>query len=323
MNPDLYNLSREPIELLPGWPKHAKVQPLPQAQTFWMQREFGSILFQEIKTEQYLLRYFIFRFLKQMTLLSKERGEGIQSLIALKGRIAQSLKGQKSFTINEGQFMLFDSGSTETQTIFPGGKECHLLNAYYPTNAYTEFLPLFPSLKRDLKKALKKPFFFLPFPRPARHSILDATHEILFDTYKPQLQQFYWNLKIKQILFTQLAQTYTEAREKISTSFEKEMAESARLIIEADISKHYSNEELAKVMNCSESSLKRAFHQEFGLGLFEYLRKLRMHKARELLLQGEQVKTVAPTVGMRPTNFTMEFQKYFGYKATSLKRVKK
>ncbi len=132
-----------------------------------------------------------FRFLKDITLLIKEQSEGFQTVLALKGVLRHGINGQKIHTINEGQFTVLDRGRTETQTIVPGGKECQVLNTYYPAKSYADLLPLFPALKRDLKKANRKPRFFLSIPRPARHSILDATHEILFETYRPQLQQYY------------------------------------------------------------------------------------------------------------------------------------
>lgn len=140
--------------------------------------------------------------------------------------------------------------------------------------------------------------------------------------YAPRLQKIYWGLKLKQALFIQLAQAYTETVGRASTNLEREMAMKARTIMEEDITKHFLNEDLAKKVNWSEASLKRAFRQEFGMGMYEYLRVIRMQKARELLLQGEQVKTVAPAVGMRPSNFTTEFKKHFGYNATSLRKVK-
>ena len=123
MNADMYEKSFGSIILSPGWPLHVGIQSLPTAQTRWTQQEFGTILFQEILTDKYVLRYFIFRFLKEMTLVIKEQGEGFQSLLSLKGGLRHGIKGQRIHTINEGQFTLLDAGRLQTQSIITGGRE--------------------------------------------------------------------------------------------------------------------------------------------------------------------------------------------------------
>jgi AraC-like DNA-binding protein len=298
------------------------VPVLPFASTQSISRDFGTIALQEIKTNQFLLRYFVFYFFKQMPLIVKETGEGLQSLLTLKGAFHYGVKGQRMYPISEGQFTLLNAGRAETETIVPAGKECHLVNTYYSHGSYKELLPYFPGLKADLKRTGSRPLFFLSFPRSARHSVLDSVNEILYEPYSAGLIRKHWELKLKHALFTQLAQTYTERTGRKSNPLEKEIALTIQNIILEDISKHYSLEELAGKVGFSISTLKRAFRQEFGTGIYEYLFILRMQKAKELLLKGEQVKNVAPAVGMRPSNFTMQFQKYFGYKATSLRKSK-
>ena len=322
MTPNLYSSSHGPITLLPGWSAYSKAKQLPHAALFSMTQPFGSIHLQEITTGNFLLRYFIFYFLQPVTLLCQEKNEGLQSLLSMKGSLHHGLKKQKKQLISEGQFTLLNVGMAQTETLVPPGKECHLLNTYYAPGSYADLIPLFPSLQKDLAKAARASRFFLPFPIPARPSLLDAIYKTLHEEFRPQLLKAYWDIKLKESLFTSLAQAYTEKPYVAATHFEIEKATQARAIIETNIKLHYTNEELAAKVNCSESALKTAFSKQYGLGMYEYLTMLRMQKARELLLQGHLVKSVALDVGMQPSNFTMEFQKYFGYKATSLYRSK-
>ncbi|GAA4339853.1 AraC family transcriptional regulator [Flaviaesturariibacter amylovorans] len=286
----------------------------------YAEHPFGSILLQQIQTEGYRLNYYIFSFLQQVSLFGTEENGGLQSLLSLKGGLQFGFKGRAAQTLAEGQFTLLDARTADTETIVPGGRECHLINTYYTGSGYEEWLPHFPALKKALRDKGRKPRFLLPSPRPARHTLLDAVQEVLQEQYQPELQRIFWEMKVRQALFTQLAQAYTEPDNAPATQLELQMAERAQAIIMQDISRHYPNDQLARMVGWSESSLKRAFQKVYGSGLYEYLRTARMERARELLLRGEQVKTVAPTVGMRPSNFTMEFQKYFGYKATSLRK---
>src|SRR5438128_2007289 len=110
MNILLHSTTHGSVDLLEGWPMAAKIKPMPFASTGWVQKDFGSILFQEIKTSQYLMRYFVFRFLEEMHFTVDEQDEGLQSLLSLKGNFKHALSGQKMQTIHEGQFTLLNAG---------------------------------------------------------------------------------------------------------------------------------------------------------------------------------------------------------------------
>jgi AraC-like DNA-binding protein len=279
------------------------------------------VLLQEVKTIHYLFRYFVFQCAQEMQLRILEQNEGLQSLLAYKGSLQVGIYKDQLHTLTQGQFLLGNVQKQILQAVVKPGADCHLLNTYYPSGTYDDLLVLYPAFEKQLRQAEKKRLYFLSPPRPARHHILDAVFELLFTKYKQPLQQYHYHLKLKQSLFAQLSQVSEVVQGRLSTLREKEIAEAVRTIIEADIAVHYPNEILAAKVGWSESTVKRAFQQEYGLGMYEYLRRIRMHKAKELLLKGEQVKAVAYSVGMRPTNFTSEFQKYFGYKATALRRM--
>jgi AraC-like DNA-binding protein len=320
MNGKLFSSLYGPIKLLPGLPSRHGIKQLPDAKAYHAILGSGNIFFQELRMGGYLLRYFVFSFLEPVTLAVQEEGEGFQSLLSLKGELEHKVQGMEGCRLGEGQFILLDAGHQKTETVFPGGRECHVLNTYYSASGYKDLLPLFPSFGDDISGAAGTPRLFLPAPRPVGTAVLDAVQELFYKTYRPHLQRTYWELKLKQALFAKLAETYTEPATRHPTQVERELAWKARDIIVQDIALHHSNEALAQMTGWSESSLKRAFRREFGMGPYEYLRRLRMEEAHRLLQQGHQVKTVAMAVGMRPSQLTTEFKKHFGYKATAVKR---
>jgi AraC-like DNA-binding protein len=322
MNQEIYSSIYGQIKLSRGWTRQRRSELLPLATGYYALRDFGSIYLQELRTEAWLLRYYIFHFYERMVLLCRERSEGLQSLLSIKGTFHHGIGDGIPQRLLDGQFILLDAGSEQTQTIIPADRECRVFNVYYPPDHQGALLQLFPGLEKDLKRSFRKPRFFLPAPRPARTAVLDAVREILFESYRPELQKFYWELKLRQSLFTQLAQTYTEPVERASTLLDKEIAVKAHGIILSDITQHYNIEELAQMIPTSRSSLIRAFLSEFGMGIHEYLMRERMLRARDLLLAGGQVKNVAPAVGLRTSHFTYQFQRWFGYKASSLHRKK-
>jgi AraC-like DNA-binding protein len=72
-------------------------------------------------------------------------------------------------------------------------------------------------------------------------------------------------------------------------------------------------EKLARMAFMSESKLKKIYKQAFGMGLFEYYQKNRMHKAKELLNTGDYtVSQVGNLLGYQNlSNFSNSFKKEF------------
>ena len=72
-------------------------------------------------------------------------------------------------------------------------------------------------------------------------------------------------------------------------------------------------EKLARIALMSESKLKKIYKKAFGMGLYEYYQKNRMHKAKELLNSGEYtVSQVGAILGHQNlSNFSTSFKKEF------------
>ena len=72
--------------------------------------------------------------------------------------------------------------------------------------------------------------------------------------------------------------------------------------------------EVAHLVTLSRSRFCHLFKSEVGLSLIQYLRKVRMEKARDLLVTSfASVKVVAAEVGYNdPTHFEREFKKTYG-----------
>jgi len=73
-------------------------------------------------------------------------------------------------------------------------------------------------------------------------------------------------------------------------------------------------EQLASMANMSSSTFHRNFKLVTALSPIQYIKKIRLSRARELLLdQGLKVKQAAAQVGYEsPTQFSREFTRYFG-----------
>ena len=88
----------------------------------------------------------------------------------------------------------------------------------------------------------------------------------------------------------------------------------ARKIVEYEFVDPPTLFELARRVGLNDFKLKRGFREAFGTTVFEYIRKLRMDKARELLEQGRLTVTeVALATGYSHFgHFSSAFKKSFG-----------
>ena len=92
------------------------------------------------------------------------------------------------------------------------------------------------------------------------------------------------------------------------------------LKIEALLLDHYATDfpkiqKLARIALMSETKLKNVFKKAFGMGLYEYYQKNRMHKAKEFLTMNKySVTEVGSMIGYQNlSNFSNAFRKEFGH----------
>ncbi len=93
-----------------------------------------------------------------------------------------------------------------------------------------------------------------------------------------------------------------------------ERVERVLLLLREHLAEPPSLEEIGRRVGCSHFYLSRIFSQEMGCGIFQYLRRLRMERAAELLKGGGlNVTEVAMEVGYSsPSHFSTAFHETFG-----------
>jgi AraC family transcriptional activator of pyochelin receptor len=71
---------------------------------------------------------------------------------------------------------------------------------------------------------------------------------------------------------------------------------------------------LARLVGVNQTKLKAGFRQALGMTIYEYVLRLRMERASELLLSGDHgIAEIAHMVGYQyPANFTFAFKRQFG-----------
>lgn len=97
--------------------------------------------------------------------------------------------------------------------------------------------------------------------------------------------------------------------------------EKAKKIIEADLSKNHTIQQLAKLSGTNEQYLKKNFKAFYGKTVQKHATDIKMAYAKELIkTQDLKMAEIASKVGYKhATHFTAAFKKYFGFVPQKLK----
>lgn len=93
---------------------------------------------------------------------------------------------------------------------------------------------------------------------------------------------------------------------------DRERAREAAEIMAQSPKTHFPISQLAAKVNMPEKRLKAVFKHIYGMGLYAYLRQLRMVKAKEMLMDGKPIKMIIHAIGFEnESNFCKAFRKEF------------
>lgn len=131
-----------------------------------------------------------------------------------------------------------------------------------------------------------------------------------------ELRRLHTEAKVLELLINQIEQLNNEQPEdyKILKDADIEKLEMARLILEARFTDPPTQKELAQEVMLNESKLRKGFKEYFATTIYDYVTRLRMELAKNLLLEERKtIYEVTMLTGFRhQTNFSIAFKKYFG-----------
>lgn len=93
-------------------------------------------------------------------------------------------------------------------------------------------------------------------------------------------------------------------------------------LMEEDLQREFSPEEIARFVNLSPSRLRHLFKNETGMTLANYLKALRMRKAKEMIeTTFMRVKEIINLTGSgNRTRFTKDFKRAYGLTPTRYRK---
>lgn len=166
--------------------------------------------------------------------------------------------------------------------------------------------------------------FYLNFPITL--DMVTATRALLASDYRGELKKINAEAKTLDLLcqfFRRLEEIEaSDRRGPMLVGRERDIVEAARSHLEHSFVSPPTVLALAHELGTNETKLSDTFKQAFGATIFDYIQKLRMERARELLLSTElSITCVAYEVGYEyPGNFATAFKRHFGVTPRCVRR---
>jgi AraC-like DNA-binding protein len=324
MDQNLVSPSHGDVEIRSVIPEGFDDLIIPGTDVMSAETSFGTILFQEMKGEQFSITYTIYRIEDDVSLQYTTPKPALQTHVVMKNNVRYNINGTEEMQAKEGQYAVVYAQRVDATIFLEKGYEYRTFNTFYSVDLLQQLFPFFPLLHEQMNKAVNgkgDPVF--------RHQgwatvqALDIINNLLSCPYQDAMRRFYFDNKIKELLFLLLIQKYsTVALQTRLSRAEKASIHEARSMIEASIGRHITIKKIAEDVDMNEFKLKNAFKQVFGIGMFEYMLQARMQKARLLLQETDKpIKEIAQLTGYTSIqNFQTAFKRYFNTTPASLRK---
>lgn len=312
----------EPLEFQPGLPSDYAGPILRGAVAFSTKTNLAELVLQELTGENYSIRFIIGRFLKRVNVSGWIHTHGLYSYFMLKNGIQKKIDTIGMLHVRQDQYTCFVTESSDCSATFEKNNEFRALDFFYSPKLLEELLPFFPELKAVLHASpgmilSGKTGWTLP-------SMKEITNQILNCPYDEATRQFYFDLKVRELLFQLLENAFNRNPSGQNfTPFETARIHEARTILESYIDKKPpSIRYLSRKVALNEFKLKNGFKKYFNAGIFEWLMEQKMQHAKHLILTtNKPIKDICTMVGYPlTTNFITAFRRRFGMTPGSLRR---
>lgn len=137
-----------------------------------------------------------------------------------------------------------------------------------------------------------------------------------------ELKRMHTEARILELLMYQLEQLGGNGQEQeLIKGDDIFKLEQAREVLKLRYAAPPTQKDLSREVGLNEFKLRRGFKEYFGITVYDFITRLRMEKARRLLLDEQMsISEVTSLVGFsHQNNFSIAFKKYFGMPPSELK----
>lgn len=223
--------------------------------------------------------------------------------------------------IGGGQHQLFYLPEVNGKLLYTKSRNIFevLLSESFLRNKFGEGFDDFGGLKNALIQ--QTPYMLNKTSLPITLSMRQLIADIVSCPFTGHLKKTWIECKVMELLLLQLNQL-NNCHLKTSSikNGDLEKLQQVKQIIETSIEDPKTILQLSELVGINDFKLKRDFKSVFGTTIFGYLTQIRLEKAKQLILEGHQLKEIAYLVGYKhQQHLTSAFKRYYNCLPKSLK----
>ncbi len=322
MNIELTLSNDSILEFQPGLPPDYNGPLLRGSTAVCAKTNLAEVVLQQLTGIDYFIRLSSGRLLKKIFAKGWATQYGLYSNFILKNDARKELNSIGKFHLRKDQYISYLTKETNCSVLFGKNEDFCTMDFFYSPKLLQELVPFFPELQELLQKSPQTILngtggWSIP-------SMKEITNQILGCPYDENTRQFYYDLKVRELLYQLLEVSFKrDIKSYHFTPFETARIHEARSILKNYIDKKPpSIKSLSKQVALNEFKLKSGFRKYFHSGIFEWLMEQKMQHAKQLILNtNKPIKEISSLVGYpRTTNFITAFRRLFGLTPGSLRR---
>ncbi|PVD52230.1 hypothetical protein DC498_10935 [Terrimonas sp.] len=322
---NLFNLTSEsgnPLEFVKSLPRNYNGPVIVGAAYYTSKSNLSELVLQELRGEEYSIRLILGKFLKRLYAKGWINTEGLYSSLMFKNDARKKIISLGETHLREGQYNCYYTKPSECSSFFKEGKEFRMMDIFYSPILLGELIPFFPALKSIINADRGTFITEKPFWLPV--TIKELINQILSCPYDEKTRQFYFDLKVREVLYHMLENAYRKDISKLSfTPWEiNRIHEAKNILLNHISSKPPSVRKLSRLVALNEYKLKKGFRQYFNSSIGKWMQEQKFQYSRELILNtNKPIKEICTMAGYPlTTNFITAFRRRFGVTPGDLRR---
>nr|WP_322623588.1 AraC family transcriptional regulator [uncultured Flavobacterium sp.] len=247
-----------------------------------------------------------------------KRGEFIQISLLLTGSVATfKKKFNKVRDLPPGIFQLVYRGNMDVEMKLPGnGKPMRYIRLFLSKKFYL-------SLISDEKWVQSSPFFkcvvegkYVHFGKnliPVSHTALQSIGDILDNNYEGVVKKYFTLHRLKDIFLQLFIYNVTGKNMPAIQDDMEAKLESAKAYLVTHCTNPPTIKQLSRIVSLNEFKLKTGFKDKFGSTIHDYITKIRMQRAKKMIIDNQPVNDVSSQLGYKSvSHFITSFKKFYG-----------
>ncbi len=288
---------------------------IPGSKIFSREDVHGSFILQQLVIGENVIEQINYELLEDMQLECNNSKQAFYLFIQLQATSQYHFRNSRAAISKAGRFYLFYHSSLTFSLSLPANQEGHLLIIELPVNSMLSMPSFYPVIEAFTEHTKRNSVYFLT-GEPQRLSLSMHTiiNRIIHSPYTESVRPFFEENLNKLIDLVLYSITPCVRENTINYSVDDmELVYRAKEFIDAHLDHHFSIMEIAKKVGLNERKLKNGFKEVYKAGLYGYLKRQRLERAKTMLANTKKaVKEIARKSGYRNTsNFSAAFKKEF------------